>query len=328
MLGQTQTMNVEGTPSQTTVASVEWYLLSINPFFDYAFTLPNQHRVLMLDWAELENVLFPIIEKGRSRPYMVWQASEAADPGPKAKSSVTPLQQNLVTGFLKMPGHSKVIGVHAPPIGPYPDWSDKDMLEGRTKYGKERAEKARGGDFVTRRPDGTEERWYGHPLFATQPKSGMKGVTADYGSFDVKRDWFIENVGDPRGNVRVVMSGHIHRNGAYVVHLLGHEMGPALAGERIVYRVKASDASNVTYPAVSRTPQGKRGPLYVNTTSAGPNGNYHPAVDWGAKTYPGYARVHLAENGTIELVQFRKLGAPGGQRAASPGFPELQLKAS
>ena len=43
------------------------------------------------------------------------------------------------------------------------------------------------------------------------------------------------------------------------------------------------------------------------------------------KTYPGYARVRLAENGTIELVQFRKLGAPAGQRAASPGFAELQL---
>jgi V8-like Glu-specific endopeptidase len=328
MMAQRQTMNVEDTPAETTVKSVEWYLLSINPFLDYAFTLPNQHRVLMLDWAEKENVLFPIVSRGKSYPYLVWQAGEAADPGPKARSCLTSLQQDLVSGFLKLSGRSKIIGVHAPPIGPYPDWTDKDMLEGRTKYGKEKVGKVRGlTDFVTKKPDGTTEQWYGHPLFATRPKSGIEGVTADYGSFESKRDWFIENVGDGKSNVRLILSGHIHRNGAYVVHLVGNETGPTLAGERIVYRVKTSDASNVTYPAVSRTLQGKRGPLYVNTTSAGPNGNYHPVADVDFKTYPGYARVHLAENGNIELVQFRKLGDPVGQRAAASGFAELQLKA-
>jgi len=328
MMIQRQTMNVEDTPAETTVKSVEWYLLSINPFLDYAFTLPNQHRVLMLDWAEKENVLFPILSRGKSYPYLVWQAGAAADPGPKARSCLTSLQQDLVSGFLKLSGRSKIVGVHAPPIGPYPDWTDKDMLEGRTKYGKEKVGKVRGlTDFVTKNPDGTTEQWYGHPLFATRPKSGIEGVTADYGSFESKRDWFIENVGDGKSNVRVILSGHIHRNGAYVVHLVGNEMGPTLAGERLVFRVKASDASNAAYPAVSRTPQGKRGPLYVNTTSAGPNGNYHPVADVDAKTYSGYARVHLAENGTIEFVQFRKLGEPVGQRVASPGFAELQLKA-
>jgi hypothetical protein len=110
------------------------------------------------------------------------------------------------------------------------------------------------------------------------------------------------------------------------VHLTGNELWPTLAGERIVYRVRASDASKVTYPAVSKTPQGKRGPLYLNTTSAGPNGNYHPVHDVNMKTYPGYARVHLAENGNIELVQFRKLGDAAVKRAASLGFAELQLQ--
>jgi V8-like Glu-specific endopeptidase len=328
MMAQRQTMNVKDTPAETTVKSVEWYLLSINPFLDYAFTLPNQHRVLMLDWAEKEDVLFPIFSRGRKYFYLVWQAGEAADPGPKARSCLTPLQQDLVSGFLKPPGRSKIIGMHAPPIGPYPDWTDKDMLEGRTKYGKEKVGKVRGlTDFVTKKPDGTTEQWYGHPLFATRPRSGIEGVTADYGSFENQRDWFIEKVGDGKSNVRVILSGHIHRYGAYVVHLVGNEMGPTLAGERLVYRVKTPDASNAAYPAVSRTPQGKCGPLYVNTTSAGPNGNRHPVADVDAKWYPGSARVHLAENGTIELVQFRMLGGPGGQRVASPTFAELQLKA-
>ena len=78
---------------------------------------------------------------------------------------------------------------------------------------------------------------------------------------------------------------------------------------------------------MSKTPQGRRGPLYVNTTCAGPNGNYHPVHDVELKTYPGYARIHLAENGNIELVQFRKLGDPASQRAAQQGFAELQLAA-
>ncbi|MEO5742224.1 MAG: metallophosphoesterase family protein, partial [Vicinamibacterales bacterium] len=237
LMAQTKTMNVKDTPAETTIDSVEWYLLSINPFLDYAFTLPNQHRVLMLDWAELENVLFPIVAKGTSYPYMVWQAGAAADPGPRAKNCLTSLQQELVTGFVKLAGRSKVIGVHAPPIGPYPDWTDRDMLEGRTKYGKDKARSARGNtDFVTKKPDGTTEPWYGHPLFATRPKNGPEGMTADYGTFENQRDWFIENVGDAKSNVRVVMSGHIHRNGAYIVHVTGSEFGPTLAGERMVYR--------------------------------------------------------------------------------------------
>ena len=324
---QTKTMNVKDTPAETTIASVEWYLLAINPFLDYAFTLPNQHRVLSLDWAEKEDVLFPIVVRGKDYPYLVWQAGEAADPGPKAQSCLTALQQDLVEGLRRWPGRSKLIAVHAPPIGPYPDWTDRDMLEGRAKYSKDRAGSVRGNtDFVTQKPDGTTERWHGHPLFATPPKSGLKGMTADYGSFQNERTSFIEKAGDGQSNIRVVLSGHIHRNGAYVVHQLGNEKGPTLAGERIVYRVTTGDASGAIYPAVARAPHGKRGPLYINTTSAGPNGNYHPVADVDMKTYPGYARVHLAENGNIELVQFRKLGDPAAQRGAQSAFAELQLQ--
>lgn len=327
LMFQTKTMNVKDTPAETTVASVEWYLLAINPFLDYAFTLPNQHRVLALDWAEKENVLFPIVVRGKDYPYLVWQAGEAADPGPKAQSCLTALQKDLVDGLRMWPGRSKLITVHAPPIGPYPDWTDRDMLEGRAKYDKDKTGSARGNtDFVTQKPDGTTERWNGHPLFATPPKTGLKGMTADYGSFENNRTWFVEKAGDGQSNIRIVLSGHIHRNGAYVVHQMGSEKGPTLAGERIVYRVRSGDASGAIYPAVSKTPQGKHGPLYVNTTSAGPNGNYHPVADVGMKTYPGYARVHLAENGNIELVQFRKLGDPAAQRAVQSTFTELQLQ--
>ena len=51
LIGQTRTMDEKGSPAQTSIELVEWYLLSINPFFDYWFGLPSGHKVLMLDWA-------------------------------------------------------------------------------------------------------------------------------------------------------------------------------------------------------------------------------------------------------------------------------------
>ena len=49
---------LKGFPVETSVESIAWYLLSINPFLDYAFTLPGKQSVLMLDWAKDEDVLF------------------------------------------------------------------------------------------------------------------------------------------------------------------------------------------------------------------------------------------------------------------------------
>ena len=49
----------------TTVDSVLWYLLLINPFLDYAFPHPGGQQVLMLDWAEDEE-LFNTAKPGAS----------------------------------------------------------------------------------------------------------------------------------------------------------------------------------------------------------------------------------------------------------------------
>ena len=308
---QTRTMDEEGFPAETTVESVVWYLLAINPFFDYGFHLPGGHQVLMLDWAKDEDVLFPIIVKGQEWPYMLWQLDSAADPGPKAKRSLTSIQQKLVQTLLETPGRSKVIGVHAPPIGPYPDWKEHDMLRGRKTY--ERTADARGPTtYATKRPDGTIEEWKGHPIFAVRPRSGEAGMEADYGSFVQKRDWFIRAVANPRSGVRAVFSGHIHRNGLYVVHTSPASAGPLLAGELLVRQVVPQAVSKARPPAVTLTPEGTNGPLYVNTTSGGPRGNNYSRVPTdaerksaGLSTDPGFARLDLAPDGTIERVEFR-----------------------
>jgi V8-like Glu-specific endopeptidase len=315
MIAQTRTMDTPGYPAETSVESVAWYLLTINPFFDYAFTLPGGHQVLMLDWADKEDVLFPIVSKGKEFPYMVWQAGNAADPGPKARSCLTPLQQRLVTEFTDTPGPSKVIGIHAPPIGPYPDWFDEDLLRGRKVY--HRPGDARGpASYATRMPDGTIEKWNGHPIFAVRPDGGAAGMEADYGSLVEKRKWFVKRLADARSGVRLVLSGHIHRNGLYVVHVADRKSGPAIAGQLLVNGVREQQVRGARPPAVSSTAEGRLGPLYVNTTSAGPRGHWHPANGQSYYVDPGYARVELAQDGTIWSVEFRPPRPPRARLAS------------
>jgi hypothetical protein len=304
LVAQAKTIEEKGSPVETRIESVEWYLFSINPFFDYWFTLPTGHKVLMLDWAEKENLLFPIVVRGKEWPYLVWQLEAAGYPGPKARNCLTKLQQRLVNDFTGAPAGAKVIGIHAPPIGPYSDWYDLDLLKGRKVY--DPAMEPRGPiNYATRRPDGTIETWNGHPFFAIKPPGAGEGMVPNYGSFDGARDWFIRKVTEPSSRVRLVFSGHIHRNGLYVIHVPGSGAGPAVAGRMLIRGQTEALVRGAPPPAVTRSPEGKNGPLFVNTTSAGPRGNSYPALRQYATVQPGYSHVELALDGTIYRIEFR-----------------------
>jgi subtilisin family serine protease len=314
MIGQTKGMDVPGSPAETTVESVAWYLLSINPFLDYSFSLPQKHRVLMLDWGEKEDVLFPIIRRGRTWPYLIWQAEEAAAPGPKAARCLTPLQQSLVSMFIGARGKAKIIGIHAPPIGPYPDWDDGALLQGRNIY--EELKDARGRwNLGTRRPDGTVVKLNGHPTFAIRPNDEAFGEEADYGSFGKNRAWFIRELAKPGSGVRMVLSGHIHRNGLYVVHKGGGGQESVVRGQLLIRGVRPQLAQGAHPPAVTRTPEGQQGPLYVNTTSGGPRGHWFPEKEMTYSADPGYTHLELTNDGTIQRVEFR----PPQRTAGQPG---------
>jgi hypothetical protein len=318
LVANAKTMDVPGTPLQTTVESVAWYLFAINPFYDYSFALPSHHRVLMLDWAEDEDVLFPVVSRGQEFPYMLWQARTAAAPGPKANRSLTPLQKTLVEEFVGVRGLAKVIGIHAPPIGPYPDWYDTDLLMGKKVYKK--IANARGPtDFATKTRGGKTVRWNGHPILAYPPKNGLAGMDCDYGSFTNEKKWFINATGNPRSGVRAVFAGHIHRKGLYVVQIQGKQTG-VMAGERRVFGVIESAVRNARPPAVARVRVARRGPLYINTTSAGPRGNMKARAltkaekeKWD-RVDPGYTHLVLSSGGTIRKVEFRDI-----PRALLPG---------
>lgn len=78
-------------------------------------------------------------------------------------------------------------------------------------------------------------------------------------------------------------------------------------------------------PAVTLTLKGVRGPLYVNTTSAGPRGNSRLEGERHDNVDPGYAQISLSNDGTIQRVEFRQLGEidPAVQRARLSQEPAI-----
>jgi hypothetical protein len=133
-----------------------------------------------------------------------------------------------------MPGRAKIIGIHAPPVSPWDDWDDGELAAGwrNFDYG------GRGYPHYTRRTrDGRATK--GHPLFAIRPKRGVvpdavHGMDASYNTFERHRPWFIKRIADPRSGVRLVLSGHVHRSGLYVVFPAPDEVGPTVAGELLM----------------------------------------------------------------------------------------------
>ena len=305
---------LKGFPVETSVESIAWYLLSINPFLDYAFTLPGKQSVLMLDWAKDEDVLFSKIENGEKTGYNPLMPGDAAGT-PRPRNNLTEMQQHLVTDFLSGPSRAKVVGIHAPVIGPHGDWYDSDLRVAKKTY----------PDPATARGPAS-----GHPIFAATPStvSGTpSGMVADRGSLGQTkaRDWFVKLLANPKYSVRMVLSGHIHRNVLLVTHPPVQKIeltnpkdsfrNRVITGALIVRRVLEQAVRGATPPAVTidrafTAPETRQGPLYILTTSAGPRGSFEerpltPTEDErGKSTDPGYARAELTSDGTIKSVMF------------------------
>jgi hypothetical protein len=306
----TKRLNIKGAPTETTIESVLWYLLTINPFLDYSFAHPSGQKILMLDWAEAEDVLFDIIEKGKARPYLPHEAAEAADGGPMAGDCLTPAQQKLVTNFVARPGKSKIVGIHAPPIAPWYDWSDAELRASKKTFHKD--DKRRGPDIVSTPPNGGKRKWNGHPFFAIRPERAFHGMDANYNSIVKWRDEFINLLVTPTSGVRAVFAGHIHRDGLYTLWKMTAQSGPQTAGTLRVRGV-AAPLSNVKPGTIL-------GPLWVNTSSAAFRSNVVPVQRGHRYMPPGRALVALASDGTIQRAEFRRL--PGiDKRVTAPAVP-------
>jgi hypothetical protein len=326
-----QTADIKKYPTETTVESVEWYLQTINPFLDYWFARPHGQQVLMLDWAEDETVMFPEVTHGRRHGLnLKWLvAGKPGSEGPKARNCLTDLQWWFVKRFVEESGRAKIIGIHAPPIGPWADWSDDEMLRGVKTYPPDVTPRGATG-YMTRVKGGGTRPWNGHPLFAIRPaqeKSSDQvfGMDASYNSFEKKRPEFIRAVAAARSGVRLVLSGHIHRNGLFAVYQADNARGSLLKGQWLLQYLVRQAAEGVTPPAVSKSPligeKGHRfasGPLYVNTTSAGPRGNDFSRLGSYRRADPGFAHVDLAADGTIQRIEFRKIEPPAASTTVAP----------
>lgn len=346
LLTNKRRLNIPGAPTETTVNSIKWYLLTMNPFLDYAFPHPSGQKLLMLDWAEAEDVLFDIVERGKARPYKPWEAARAADPGPKAGDCLTPAQQKLVDIFLSRPGTSKLIGIHAPPIAPWYDWYDSELVKSRKQFpgstvtsrrrelgsfmtpeacrkaegkwdeaAQECSEKVpRGPDIVSELRNGAKKRWNGHPFFAIRPPNAFEGMVADYGSFVKARDKFITQVIAPGSSVRAVFAGHNHRSGLHILWRMGPQSGPQTDGALRV-RLLPGRVGSIKSGSIL-------GPLWVNTSSAGYRGHSVPGPGRDEYVPPGRALVSVRHDGTVEHAEFRQLPGIDKRSPTAESMPD------
>lgn len=258
----------------------------------------------MLDFAEQEEVK---------------NSEDGHGQGPRALDCLTPLQQWHVELLTKAPGQAKSLAMHVPPIGPRPEWSVSELQAGSKTYG------------FNMRPRYKDSNWDWKfidkiplPLFGIVPESFSKWLAATYGSFVGRntRQWLIEKLTGSQ-SVRLVFSGHIHRQGLLTVQrrmwpLPSEGPGKPRRTARIlaVRGVTSQAVSGAKAPLAtgtsSRIPL--PAPLYVNTTSGGPRGYQY--FDDGAysSVAPGYSLVHLNNDGTIVGVQNRYI-APAATTA-------------
>jgi hypothetical protein len=240
--------------------------------------------------------------------------------GPRALSCLTPLQQSQVELFIRTPGKAKTIGIHIPPIGPRPDWSVNDLQAGVKTYKFPDTPRYKNANWEWR-----EFRNQPVPLMAVAPESFSPWLAAAYGSFvnGNTRQWFIQKlVGSP--SVRLVLSGHIHRQGLLTAHW--RTMTLAAEGQKVAARIlkvlvvrsvlpQAVRGAKAPFATASRQ-NGLAGPLYVNTTSAGPRGYQYFDNGRYRSEQPGYSLIQLANDGTIAGVTAVPI-YPGATAAAS-----------
>lgn len=315
-------LSFDGSPLETNVQSVIWYLLLINPFLDYAFPLPGGQQVLMLDWGKDEEI------------YNFESARDWMEYSQRAKNCLSTLQEWHLSELARSPGKAKIIGLHAPPLGPAERWTDEDLYEGEKVFGA-------GQDSRMRKPtDGKTVKVEKHTLCAIAPKGAPIGVAAIYGTIVHHRDEFIRKVGESASGIRLVLSGHIHREGLLVAYPPTNDHEARLL--RSVTYTEATDHARGVGPgiaAIRRTkgPDGREqvrafpAPLYVNTTSAGPRGNQYVRAPASAEAVhnnvaPGWVRVQLAADGTVkELISHQLPEPPSTTPASRAGAREAFL---
>ena len=277
-----------GSPLETSVQSVAWYLLLINPFLDYAVPLPGGQQLLMLDWGDAEDV----------SQHTAW----ALDYGvPSEENVLSTLQRWHVEQFTQTPGVAKVIGKHAPVLGARPVWTNEDLARGNVTYTRPEARALFGDQPIQH-----------HTICAIEPRGKPRQVAAIYASMMRDRDWLIRRLAVPTSGVRLVLAGHVHRHNLLVAY-------PSKGSDGWLMKAVADDSA----PGYSRS----KSPLYVNTQACGMNSPRftdarHPG---GEHVAPGFNLLTLSGNGAIGRVRPQQIKEPNMlPPAKAPARPVMQ----
>jgi len=261
-----------GMPLVTTIQSVIWYLLLINPFLDYSVQLPGGYALLMLDWGRDENTTVLSAKVAPGKPH--WGIITSYDP--VAAQSLSPDQKALVTHFVGQRAQAKILGVHAPLIGPNSSWPTDQMQTGSIKEtGLEYPIIAMGDPAVEDTP---------FPPY-TRPA---------YGSIKNWLYWILRQLRDNK--VSLVLAGHLHRHAMFVI------ANPKKAKPH----QKLQDGMALCFPAADlSTVWSDHGPpVFINSTCAGPVGHDVPIHGHPEeKVRPGYSQITIKNDGTVFQIQ-------------------------
>ena len=291
-------------PLLTSLDSVKWYLLLVNPFLDYVARHPGGFCFLMLDWAKEEKAI-SVEELGAILPV--------------AKASISELQKSLVSWFFQLPEGAKSMGLHAGIVSPGPtdDALERGYIVPCPLCGGTRTNPH--ARILTDRGIGHGPRDCDCTRLMAQPAGDGEPSRLPYlavnresvaetavpnecmplrGTVKWHRDWLIKEL--MRHRVAAVFSGHAHRTTLLWVRQKPSDgfAGPALpAGTTML--VRSLPLGGEANP-----------PVFVNTASAGPVGWRRPKGNVWIPERPGITVVRLRFDGAVLSARYESTSSP------------------
>jgi hypothetical protein len=288
--------------------SVKWYLLLINPFFDYTVQFPGKLTSLMLDWAKEEEIF-------GDKKFLTGL--------PIAKHLITKTQKKLIEWVYERQNVVKMLALHPGVIAPWPNMPKDQIMHGLLQpcpycKGDGRIGSAACHCLKTGVPQNSSEATI-LPLKAIETPKSPKVKTGDqatptYGTLKCHRDWLVELICS--GKFLVTLSGHAHRNSIFVILEGTKGTGfwknkPMRVKPHLLPKGTAICIHSAWIPFLGK-PHLK--PIFVNTSSAGPIGSDLQSINWNKKekkwekkwekVLPGFHEVVIENTGLVKSIKF------------------------
>lgn len=340
--------SAERTALVTDVDSIAWYLLIINPFYDYIAqypgplmpptNTPQRYSFCVLDWGKDEEVMrdgaiwkfqfFSTYEKATDEDAAAGGLILARG-SPWAAGAINDLQKELIWWFLTQERTAKVITTHFQIIGPRPSWPQDATLDGLIDpcpicngWGHKLNNDECPCNQAYKQTPNTRNK---HPIIYMGNPGKLSDnelflVSPRWGSFVQNRDWFLKAL--VQSDVSAVLSGHNHRNSTFFVRR-AYESGGNRAHEAYLRKADIGEAGiAMGIPDQRLEPfsldgladKSEQRPIFVNTVCGGPH-----AKD---KVNSGTLRLFH----TVEEHRKVNAGRKRGIVRVWPGFRTIEMR--